>query len=78
MIIQHDNKIHQATADAAEMMRQVAVAAAISSLGGSAQAAAIKVAEIAFYRSVIASCVANSLPFANFQQALRDLGTGGA
>jgi hypothetical protein len=40
--------------------------------------AAIKTAEIAFYRAVIASCVANGLPSSNFFPALRDLGTGGS
>jgi hypothetical protein len=40
--------------------------------------AAIKTAEIAHYRRIIASCTANSLPAGNFTQALISLGTGGA
>jgi hypothetical protein len=71
MIIQHDNKAHQAACVAAEAARQTAVAAANGS------AAIVKAAEIIFYRSVVASCQSNNLPFGNFTQALRDLGTGG-
>jgi hypothetical protein len=41
-------------------------------------AATIKTAEIAHYRTIVASCVANNLPFGNFTQALINLGTGGA
>jgi hypothetical protein len=77
--INSGNKIHQATCDISESTRQSAVAAAVATGGGSAAvAAAIKVAEIAHYRRIIASCVANSLPFSNFTQALINLGTGGA
>jgi hypothetical protein len=65
------NKTHQTACDNSEMLRQAAIAAA----GGSA--AAIKVAEIAHDRRIIASCVANSLPFSNFTYALIELGTGG-
>jgi hypothetical protein len=72
VMIQHANKVHEATCATAEMNRQAAIAAAGSS------AAACKTAEIAFYRSVISSCQANGLPFSNFTQALINLGTGGA
>ncbi|MCK1627403.1 hypothetical protein IVA98_30680 [Bradyrhizobium sp. 160] len=61
------------------MSRQAAVAAAYAAGGGSAViAAAIRTAEIAHYRRIIASCKANGLPFSNFTVALVDLGTGGA
>jgi hypothetical protein len=50
MIIMHENKTHQATANNAEMTRQSAVAAAIAAGGGDAAVAlAIKNAEAAFY-----------------------------
>jgi hypothetical protein len=66
------NKTHQAACDNSEMLRQAAIAAA----GGSA--AAIQTAEIAHYRRIIASCVANGLPYSNFTYALLALGTNGA
>ena len=73
------NKTHQTACDVSESTRQSAIAAAVAAGGGSAAiAAAIKVAEIAHYRRIIASCVANSLPFSNFTQALIELGTNGA
>ncbi|MEH2485414.1 ferritin-like metal-binding protein YciE [Bradyrhizobium sp. AZCC 2230] len=79
MIIQHPNAAHQATCIAAEGARQQGVAAAIAAGGGSSTvAAAVRTAEIAFYRTVIASAVANGQQSAQFGQALRDLGTGGA
>jgi hypothetical protein len=69
VIIQHENKVHQAAAINAEMTRQGAVAAAVAAGGGSAAvAAAIKTAETAFYRSVIASCVANGIEAGGFRQ----------
>jgi hypothetical protein len=71
MIIQHENRTHQTTANNAEMTRQTAVAAAIAAGGGDAAVAlAIKNAEAAFYRSVIASCVANNIPANNFRESL--------
>ena len=75
MIIQHDNKTHQTTFNNAEMTRQVAVAAAIAAGGGSAVVQkAIQTAEATFYRSVIASCLANGIPGeATFRQSLHDL-----
>jgi hypothetical protein len=73
------NVTHQKTCDLSEGSRQAAIAAAVAAGGGStAVAAAIKVAEIAHYRRIITSCVANSLPFSNFTQALIELGTNGA
>jgi hypothetical protein len=71
-----DNKTHQTTCNASEATRQQDVTAAIA-LGGNAAVAAIKTAEIAHYRRIIASCVSNNLPFGNFSQALINLGTGG-
>jgi hypothetical protein len=75
MIIQHENKAHAATCAAAEMTRQTGVSAAIAAGGN--PASAIRTVEIAFYRSVIASCVANNIEAGGFRQALHDLGTGG-
>jgi hypothetical protein len=74
MIIQHENKTHQTTANNAETTRQTAVAAAIAAGGGDAAVAlAIKNAEAAFYRAVIASCVANNLPANSFREGLYSL-----
>jgi hypothetical protein len=78
-IIQSENRVHAATCQASELTRQNAVSAAIAAGGGSAVVAAtIKTAEIAHYRAIVASCLANNLPFGNFTQALINLGTGGA
>jgi hypothetical protein len=76
-VIISENRTHAAACSDSEMTRQNAVAAA-TVLGGAAAAAAIKTAEIAHYRRIVASCLTNGLPFSNFGQALRDLGTGGA
>jgi hypothetical protein len=77
-VIQSDNKIHAATCVASEGTRQNDVAQAILAGGGSGTvAAAVRTAEIAHYRRVVASAVANGLQSAQFGQALRDLGTGG-
>jgi hypothetical protein len=74
MIIMHENKVYQATANAAEMTRQAGVSAAIAAGGGSASVAlAIKNAEAVFYRSVIASCVANNIPAGSFREGLHNL-----
>ncbi|MGY3358843.1 hypothetical protein ACVWZK_005506 [Bradyrhizobium sp. GM0.4] len=79
MIIEHANKTHQATCNLAEGTRQQGVAAAIAAGGGSATVAtAVRTAEIAFYRTVRDSAIANGQQSAQFYQALRDLGTGGA
>jgi hypothetical protein len=66
--IQHDNKIHQAACGIAESNRQAVVNAAGTS------AAAVKAAEVAFYRAVIVSCKANGLPYNEFNFALKTLG----
>ena len=76
--IQHENKVHQATCVASELSRQTEVSQAITAGGGSATvAAAVRTAEIKFYRAVIASALANGLPSTQFADALRALGTGG-
>jgi hypothetical protein len=65
-------KAHDDACLAAEGIRQVAVAA-------SSTQAAIRTAEIAFYRSVRASCIANN-GYSGIEaacDALRELGTGG-
>jgi hypothetical protein len=55
------------------------VSAAIAAGGGSATVQKnISAAEISHYRTIVASCLANNLPFGNFTQALINLGTGGA
>jgi hypothetical protein len=74
MIIQHSNPVHQATANNAEMARQIAVSAAVAAGGGSAAVAlAVKNAEAAYYRSVVASCVANNIPAGGFREGLHNL-----
>ncbi|WP_407194393.1 hypothetical protein [Bradyrhizobium sp. STM 3566] len=79
MIIQHSSKPHEAACIAAEGTRQQEVAAAIAAGGGSATvAAAVRTAEIKFYRAIRDSAIANGQQSAQFYQALRDLGTGGA
>lgn len=72
-IIQHENKAHEATCNLSEGTRQNAVSVAIAA-GGSTVGAAVRTAEIAHYRRIIASCVAHDLPYGDFNQALRDLG----
>lgn len=75
MIVEHANKIHQATCNLAEGTRQQAVAAAIVAGGGSSTvAAAVRTAEIAFYRTLIASAQAAGQQSQQFYPALRDLG----
>jgi hypothetical protein len=69
--IRSDNKIHEAACSTAESNRQAVIAAAGSS------AAAVKAADVAFYRAVILSAKANNVPFVNFSQALFFLGTDG-
>jgi hypothetical protein len=44
-----------------------------STCGDAAVALAIKNAEAAFYRSVIASCVANNIPANSFREGLYNL-----
>lgn len=79
MMITSTHKPHQDACDAAELARQNGIAAAIAAGGGSAAIqAAIKSAEVTYYRGIIASAKANNLPFSNFTVALFALGTGGA
>lgn len=75
MIIQHPNKSHESSSVVAESSRQSAVAAAKAAGGGSdVVQAAIKTAEISYYRSLIASAKANGQPYASFLQTLTWLG----
>jgi predicted methyltransferase MtxX (methanogen marker protein 4) len=78
-IIQHDNVAHARTVNLAESVRQTEVDAAVKSGNSSASiAAAVKTAEIKFYRAAVASCVANgNIESGIFRSALHDLGTGG-
>ena len=69
-IVQHENSAHTATCNHSEMIRQGEVSAAIAA----SNPAAVKVAEIAHYRRVIASCAQHGIPHGDFLQALRDLG----
>ena len=79
MMIQHSNPAHQATCALAEGTRQNDVAQAMIAGGGSAVvAAAVRTAEIKFYRALIASAQANGQPYFNFTPALMALGTGGS
>jgi hypothetical protein len=68
-----DNQTHKGNVSAAESTRQVAVAAA-----GTSQSA-VNTAEIAFYRTCVASAKANGVGSTSvYMDALRWLGTGGA
>ncbi len=68
-VIESTNRGHAATCCDSEGTRQQAVAAAILAGGGSATvAAAVRTAEIAHYRRIIASCLANGLQSAQFGQ----------
>jgi hypothetical protein len=69
--INSTNRVHQAACDNSEMLRQAAMATAIT-------AAQVRAVDIAHYRRIVASCVANGLPFSNFTECLIELGTGGA
>jgi hypothetical protein len=73
-VIQHDNKVFQTAANNSESVRQVAVDAAVKAGGSSATvAAAIKTAEAAYFRLVIASAVANSIEPGVWRQGLWEL-----
>lgn len=70
----HPNRIHEAAVNTAEMNRQQGVSAAIVAGGGSATvAAAVKTAEVTYYRAVIASCAAQGIEAGGFRQGLHDL-----
>jgi hypothetical protein len=66
-IIQTGNRTHDATCATAEMVRQVADAAA-----GATQAT-LNANSATFFRAVIASCVANGLDAGNFREGLHRL-----
>jgi len=70
-VIYSENSGHRAALLAAEQVRQAAA------VPGATQSA-LRNADIAFYRSALASAVANGLSPAQFEFALRELGTGGA
>jgi len=66
------NRVHDQNCNAAEMTRQVSVAAA-----GNSQTS-VRNAEIVYYRACRASAIANGLSPAQFIAALQELGTGGS
>jgi len=66
-----ENSGHRAALLSAEQTRQ-------ASSPPDASQATLKAADIAFYRSALASAVANGVPTSQFEFALRELGTGGA
>jgi ferritin-like metal-binding protein YciE len=65
------NQTHDDAVAASEGSRQSAVKAS-----GASQAT-VKAAEIAHYRTLIASAKANGQPYQQFVEALMELGTGG-
>jgi hypothetical protein len=74
-IIPHSNATHAATCALSEGTLQTAISQAIAAGGGSATvAAAVRTAEIANLRRIVASCVANGLPYNQFNEALRFMG----
>ena len=70
-ITKGENRVHNDACNLSEGTRQSAVAAAIGNQ------ATIKAAEIIFYRSCLASALANNCQPGAFIRALQDLGTGG-
>lgn len=70
MIIKSGNTTHDTNVAAAELTRQVAVKAASTQ-------AAVNTAEIAFYRTCLASAIANNCQTSEFLLALRQLGVTG-
>ena len=74
-IIESTHRGHATTCILSEGTRQSDVAAAYAAGGGSAVvAAAIRTAEIAHYRRVVASCKATGQPYAQFVETLTSLG----
>jgi len=63
--------VHDNTCNAAEMTRQGAVA-------GATTQAAIRTAEVSFYRTCRTSAISNGLSPSQFVFALQELGVGGA
>ena len=73
-IIQHDDKVFQTAANNFEGVRQTAVDAAVKAGGSSATiSAAIRIAEVAYFRSVIASAASRGIEAGIFRQGLHDL-----
>jgi hypothetical protein len=76
-IVQSGNKTHDATANTAEMTRQVTddKARATFVAGGTdaAYAASLQASALTYYRALVASCVANGLPHTAFDEALHRL-----
>jgi hypothetical protein len=73
-VIQHDDKVFQKAANDAESLRQITVDAAVKAGGSSATvAAAIKTAEAAYFRSVIASAVSRGIECSVYRQGLYEL-----
>jgi hypothetical protein len=71
---QHENKVFQTAANNSESVRQVAVDGAVKAGGGSATVqAAIKTAEAAYFRSLIASAVANGIEAGVWREGLFEL-----
>jgi hypothetical protein len=66
-----ENSAHRAALLAAEQTRQAAITPGASQ-------ATVKAADIAYYRSALASAIANGVSPIQFTTALRELGTGGA
>ena len=72
--IQHDDKVFQTAANNAESVRQVAVDAAVKAGGSSATvAAAVKTAEAAYFRSVIASATSRGIEAGIYREGLYEL-----
>jgi hypothetical protein len=65
------NRTHQANLLASEATRQAAAAAATTQ-------AAMRTADIAHYRTCLASAIANNCSTNTFVNALKELGTGGS
>jgi hypothetical protein len=76
-IIASGNRTHDATANTAEMTRQVAddKARATFLAGGTdaAYAAALQTNVVTYYRALIASAIANGLQYTPFSEALHRL-----
>jgi hypothetical protein len=71
---QHENKVFQTAANNAESLRQILVDAAVKAGGSSTTVtAAIKTAEAAYFRSVIASAVANGIEAGVWREGLFEL-----
>ena len=76
-IVQSENRAHQTTSNLSEMSRQAdyTVAKAAFTAGGTQAAydAALRAADIAHFRRVIASGIANGIQVGVFQEAVHGL-----